>query len=52
MLTPKEMVEFELLIGDLIDGWKLKRDEFDDVAEQLIETIYLVFDEVAEELEE
>lgn len=52
MLSPKETFEFELLIGDLIDGWKLKRDELDDVAEQLIELIYLVFEEVAEELEE
>lgn len=52
MLSAKEMFEFDLLLGDLIDGWKLKRDELDDVAEQLIEVIYLVFEEVAEELEE
>lgn len=52
MLSPREILDFEIILGDLLDSWKVKRDELDDVAEQLMETIELVCEEVAEELEE
>lgn len=52
MLSPREIFDFELILGDLLDSWKVKRDELDDVAEQLMETIELVCKEFAEELEE
>lgn len=52
MLSPRETFEFEILIGDLLVSWKVKRDELDEVAEQLTEIIELVCEEVAEELED
>ena len=51
MLSPKETFDFELLILDLLDSWKVNAKELDDVREQLMEIVEIACDEYLEDIE-
>ena len=47
MLSPKETFDFELLLLDLLDSWKVNAKELDDVREQLMEIVEIACHECA-----